>query len=135
MEQVDSNSFKWPSWLPIQITSLGITWPNIQANPADFALTLSAKVKNIPGVPLDFEGSVNGLTIDVGLLQQGKFPITALESLSVKVGGDFGGAEISGSLIGGILKIDSAGNLIDTDDTTTLVSDRVLFVEIGRAHV
>ncbi|MFM7863961.1 MAG: hypothetical protein ACKPHU_07090, partial [Planctomycetaceae bacterium] len=70
MEQMDSSSFKWPSWLPIQLTKLGIEWPDIQANPASFSLIVSAKVKEIPGVPLEFEGSVNGLKIDVGLLQQ-----------------------------------------------------------------
>ncbi|HCP10758.1 MAG TPA: hypothetical protein DIT89_00340, partial [Planctomycetaceae bacterium] len=128
MDQASPDSFKWPSWLPIQLTSLGIQWPDIQANPSNFALTISAKVKAIPGVPLAFEGAVNGLVIDVGLLQQGKFPVTELESISVKVGGNFGGAEVSGKLLGGIVKIDASGNMIQSGDTDTPVSDRVLFV-------
>jgi hypothetical protein len=46
----------------------------------------------------------------------------------VKVGGKFGAAEVSGALIGGILRLDTNGNLIDTFDRETPVSDRVLFI-------
>ncbi|MFM8474302.1 MAG: hypothetical protein ACKOEO_00710, partial [Planctomycetaceae bacterium] len=128
MDEASPDSFKWPTWLPIRLTSLGIEWRDIQNAPTDFALVMSAKVSQIPGVPLEFEGAVTGLRLDVGLLQHGKFPITDLESIVVKVGGDFGGAEVSGSLLGGILKLDSSGNLIDSFDTTTPVADRVLFI-------
>ncbi|MFM7863580.1 MAG: hypothetical protein ACKPHU_05160, partial [Planctomycetaceae bacterium] len=125
MDEASPDSFKWPTWLPIRLTSLGIEWKNIQADPADFALIMDAKITEIPGVPLEFEGSVTGLRLDVGLLKQGKFPITDLESISVKVGGNFGGAEVSGSLLGGILRLDSAGNMIDSFDRDTPVADRV----------
>ncbi|MFM7057153.1 MAG: hypothetical protein ACKO2P_09565, partial [Planctomycetota bacterium] len=128
MDEASPDSFKWPTWLPIRLTSLGIEWRDIQNAPTDFALVMSAKVSQIPGVPLEFEGAVNGLKLDVGLLKQGKFPITDLESIVVKVGGNFGGAEVSGSLLGGILKLDSNGNLIDNFDSTTAVADRVLFI-------
>ena len=30
------DSFMWPEWLPIRITEIGITWPDIQADPGDF---------------------------------------------------------------------------------------------------
>ncbi|MEN9556606.1 MAG: hypothetical protein RLZZ232_2892, partial [Planctomycetota bacterium] len=130
MKEASPDSFKWPSWLPITLTSLGIEWPDIQANPANFSLIISAKVNKIPGVPLDFTGAVTGLKIDLGLLQQGKFPITEVESIAVTVGGDFGGAEISGSLLGGILKLDSTGKVIEPTDTTSVVTDRVFFVAV-----
>jgi hypothetical protein len=119
---------KWPSWLPIRLTKLGIQWRDIQSNPADFSLIVSATVTKIPGVPLDFKGTVEGLRIDVGLLAQGKFPVTDLESIAVKVGGNFGGAEVSGALLGGIMKLDAAGNQIDTLDLDTPVADRILFI-------
>ncbi|MFN9035977.1 MAG: hypothetical protein ACK5YO_06760, partial [Planctomyces sp.] len=128
MDDADPESFKWPKWLPIRLTSLGIEWKDIQANPADFALTMDAKLTGIPGVPLDFQGSVTGLRMDVGLLTQGKFPFTDLESISVKVGGDLAGAEVSGMLLGGILRIDATGNMIDSFDRDTPVADRVLFI-------
>ncbi|MEI7700245.1 MAG: hypothetical protein WCK86_10635, partial [Planctomycetia bacterium] len=128
MDDASPDSFMWPKWLPIRLTRLGIEWRDIQSAPADFALTISAKVSAIPGIPLTFEGGVTGLRLDVGLLQQGKFPITDLESIAVKVGGNFGGAEISGALIGGIVKLNAAGNMISSTDRTTPVSDRVLFI-------
>ncbi|MFY8056774.1 MAG: hypothetical protein ACOVRM_03480, partial [Planctomycetaceae bacterium] len=128
MDEAGPDSFKWPKWLPIRLTELGIEWKDIQKNPADFALILSAKVTGIPGVPLEFEGTINGVRIDVGLLQQGKFPVTDLESIAVKVGGNFGGAVVSGTLLGGILRLDANGNMIDTFDRETPVADRVLFI-------
>jgi hypothetical protein len=128
MDEAGPDSFKWPKWLPIRLTQLGIEWKDIQNNPSDFALIMSAKVTGIPGVPLGFEGSVTGLRLDVGLLQQGQFPITDIESISVKVGGNFGGAEVSGALIGGILRMDANGGLIDTFDQETPVAQRVLFI-------
>ena len=45
----DGKSFKWPSWLPIHINSIGITWPDINADPGNFLLTLSASVTGIQG--------------------------------------------------------------------------------------
>src|SRR6201999_4261869 len=38
------SSFSWPSWLPIQITAIGIQWADIENHPEDFVLTLSAAV-------------------------------------------------------------------------------------------
>jgi hypothetical protein len=128
LDEASPDSFKWPKWLPIRLTELGIEWKDIQNNPSDFALILSAKVTGIPGVPLNFEGTVNGMRLDMGLLQQGKFPITDLESIAVKAGGNFGGGEVSGTLLGGILRLDANGNMIDTFDRDTPVADRVLFI-------
>ncbi len=45
------DTFKWPSWLPIHITELGISWPKgIQEYPSEFVLTLSASVTGIHGI-------------------------------------------------------------------------------------
>jgi hypothetical protein len=55
-------------------------------------------------------------------------PVTDLESISVKVGGNFGGAEVSGTLLGGIVRIDANDNIIESFDRDTPVADRVLFV-------
>lgn len=129
-EGVKGENLKWPKWLPIQVTQVGIEWEDINTRPADFSLIASAQVNRIPGVPLEFSGAVEGLRIDVGLLQEGRFPVTALESIAVHVGGEFGGAEISGSLIGGILRIDDEGVLLDVMDDETPVADRVLFVGV-----
>ncbi|MFM7072750.1 MAG: hypothetical protein ACKO38_13260, partial [Planctomycetota bacterium] len=128
VDEASPGAMKWPSWLPIRLTKLGIQWRDIQNDPADFSLIVSASVTKIPGIPLEFKGSVEGLRIDVGLLAQGKFPVTDLDSISVKVGGSFGAAEISGALIGGIMKLDANGNQVDSFDLDTPVTDRVLFI-------
>jgi hypothetical protein len=128
-EGVDGEKFKWPKWLPIRVDSLGITWKDINADPGNFSLIVSASVAKSP-LPLEFEGSVSGLVIDVGLLREGKFPITALESISVSIGGNMGGAKLGGTLIGGILRINEEGELIAPDDFETPVSDRVFFVGV-----
>ena len=47
------------------------------------------------------------VVIDVGLLRQGKFPITKLESLAVGVEGKLFGGEIEASLLGGIIPLNA----------------------------
>jgi hypothetical protein len=36
----DAGSLKWPTWLPIQITHVGIKWPNFSTDPTNFTLDL-----------------------------------------------------------------------------------------------
>ena len=125
----DGETFKWPTWLPIQIKDIGIQWPDIQADPTNFSLTLSASIKEITGIPgLKFSGSVEGIKIDIGKLLAGEFPITDIASLGVSVEGDMFGGQIKATLIGGILKLSSAYRVIDPLDTTTPVEKRILFV-------
>ena len=123
------SSFQWPSFLPIQIQSIGITWPDIQDNPANFTLTLSASVTSIGGLGgVTVSGAIQGIQIDPSLLAQGEFPITGLSSLAVTVKGDLFGGQIDAGLIGGILKLDSGFNIIATTDTTTPVAHRVFYL-------
>ena len=127
----NGDSFKWPSWLPIRITELGITWDDIQANPADFKLTLSASVTGIQGMAgIEFSGTIEGVVIDVGKLFAGQFPIVDIASIGVTISGDLFGGQINAGLIGGILKVDALGNPIGTFDTTTPVEERIFFVGV-----
>ena len=127
----DGASFKWPSWLPIKITEIGLTWPDIQNDPANFVLTLSAAVTGLQGMSgLEFSGAIEGVKIDVGLLLQGKFPIIDIASIGVSLKGKMFGGEITAGLIGGIIKLDANGAEIDNFDTTTPVADRVFFVGV-----
>ncbi|MHB1570233.1 MAG: beta strand repeat-containing protein, partial [Solirubrobacteraceae bacterium] len=113
------SSFMWPSFLPIQITAIGLQWANIQTDPANFTLTLSASVTGIQGIKgLNFSGSVQGIQIDPALLLQGKFPVTNIQALSVQVDGPLFGGQISATLVGGVVRLDSGGNIIATTDTT-----------------
>ena len=125
------SSFKWPSWMPIRLTEIGIEWPDIQADPSDFTLILSATVEAIDGMPgMQFAGTVQGIRIDIGLLLEGKFPIVGIDSLGVSISGSLFGGELTAALIGGILKVDAGGNMIGTFDRTTPVADRIFFVGI-----
>ncbi|MEW6157129.1 MAG: calcium-binding protein, partial [Verrucomicrobiota bacterium] len=98
-------SVGWPTWLPIKITEIGIEWPDIQNDPADFLLTLSAEVTKLPGLPLEFSGAIEGIKIDIGKLLNGEFPIVDIRAIGVSVKGNLFGGTINGGLIGGILKL------------------------------
>jgi len=125
----DGGSFKWPSWLPIKINEIGIEWRDIQSDPGDFLLTLSASVTGLHGLDgLQFSGTIEGVKIDVGKLLDGEFPIVDIASIGVSVRGKMFGGEINATLIGGILKLDAGGRLIDTSDTFIPVEERVFFV-------
>ncbi|NOS68309.1 MAG: calcium-binding protein, partial [Verrucomicrobia bacterium] len=125
------DSFKWPSWLPIKINALGITWTDVTNHPEDFTIVLSASVEGLKGMSgLTFSGSIEGVKIKPSLLLEGKFPITDIASIGVSISGKMFGGEITAGLIGGIIRLDSGGKLIgDTDDTTPVV-DRVFFVGV-----
>jgi hypothetical protein len=127
----DGASFKWPSWLPIKITSIGITWADIQNDPADFQLILTAAVTGLRGIQgLEFSGSIDGIRIDVGKLFRGEFPIVDIAGIGITVKGKLFGGQLNAGLIGGILKLDATGAMIDSFDTTSPVQDRVFFVGV-----
>ena len=99
-------------------------------------LTVSASVGDIPGLPFELSGTVDGLKIDCGLIAQGKFAVVDLAGFGVTVGGDFGGGKVQATLIGGIVKVDAQGKVIDPTDSTTPVDERVLFVGIdGKVEI
>ena len=124
-------SFQWPSFLPIQINSIGITWPHITTDPADFTLTLSASVTGIQGLGgVTISGAVQGIQIDPALLVQGQFPIIGISSFGVTITGDLFGGQLDAGLVGGILRLDQGYNIIDPNDTTTPVAHRVFYVGI-----
>ena len=123
------STFQWPSWLPIRIDEIGLSWPNIQADPADFVLTLSASVTGLQGIAgLEFSGRIEGVKIDIGKLRRGEFPITDIASIGVSVSGNLFGGQLHAALIGGILKIDAGGRIIDSFDVRTAVEARIFFI-------
>jgi hypothetical protein len=129
------STFKWPAWLPIRITEIGVQWADIQAAPEKFVLTLSATITGLQGNPgLKFEGTVRGIQIDVGALIDGGNPIIGIESLGVSISGNVFGGQIEGTLIGGIIKVDANGNEIGVLDTETAVADRVFFIGVEAGY-
>ncbi|MEM5775932.1 MAG: hypothetical protein AAGU05_13100, partial [Anaerolineaceae bacterium] len=124
------SSIGWPSWMPIRITEIGIQWPDINKDPGDFTLILSAAVTGLYNLPFEFSGAVDGIKIDLGLLAEGKFPIIDIAGIAVSIKGNVFGGQLSGALIGGILKLDANGNMIPALDTTTVVADRVFYMGV-----
>ena len=123
------DSFKWPSFLPVRIDSIGIQWDDIENDPGNFVLVLSASVTGIKGLSgLEFSGSVQGIRIAPALLAQGEFPIIGLDALSVHVKGTMFGGTIDAALLGGILKLDSDYRPIGALNTTTPVAHRVFYL-------
>lgn len=127
-----SSALGLPSWLPLYIDFIGVEWENINANPADFVLTLSGGVREIEGIPgAKFSGSVEGLKIDVGLLLEGKFPIVDLGAFTVGIEANVFGGQLSGTLVAGLLKIGTDGEMVPVNaPANTEVVDRVLFIGI-----
>jgi hypothetical protein len=122
-------SFKWPSFMPIKITEIGVQWADIENDPGDFVLILSAEVTEIKGMKgMSFSGAVRGIKISPKLLVQGKNPITDIESFGVSAEGAVFGGEMSASMIGGILRLDKDYNVIKPLDSITPVAQRVFFI-------
>ncbi|MFM9114611.1 MAG: hypothetical protein ACKOU6_00420, partial [Planctomycetota bacterium] len=123
-------SVGWPSWLPIRINEIGLEWADVQNRPQEFVLTLSASVTGIKGVSgAEFSGSLDGIKIDVNKLLRGEFPILDIASLSVGMKANVFGGKLTATLLGGILKIDSSGQIIPpTAPANTPVQDRVFFI-------
>ncbi len=123
----DSSTLDWPSWLPIQITTLALSWPDFSSDPADFSIDLSASINiNLDNTGLMLSGSVTDAVIDVGLLSQGQFPITSIGGFSVSASGTLFGATVSGALIAGVVAVDSSGNVVPAGSSTP-VANRYLY--------
>jgi hypothetical protein len=121
--------FGWPDWLPIRINAIGVEWPDIGTDPADFDLILSASVTGLHGIGgLEFSGTIEGIRIDIGKLRAGRFPVEAIASIGVGVKGDLFGGTIDAQMVGGIVRLDENGDIIDELDTTTQVEERVMFM-------
>ena len=106
-----------PDWLPISITKLEITFGDaagpgevIVLDPLMAQITVSATVTDAFGIPLS--GGVKDLTIDIGKLVRGEFPIVGLDGFFISLDPiPLGGLEISGTL---------ALDTVDVDGRTEL---------------
>ena len=65
------------------------------------------------------------MVIDVGRSNRGEFPIVGLDGFTVEASGDLFGGKISGGAIGGIIKLDANGNVLD--ESATEYADTVFY--------
>ncbi|NBV87825.1 MAG: hypothetical protein EBS01_16490, partial [Verrucomicrobia bacterium] len=106
-----------------------------------FDIIMSASVVSIAGADgLSFTGAVEDIIISPKLLLQGKFPVLSIGALGVSVSGEMGGMQISGGLIGGILRIKGASGSYSIADSAadpdSSIVDRVLFIGLeGTAKI
>ncbi|MBF0452316.1 MAG: hypothetical protein HQK75_16560, partial [Candidatus Magnetomorum sp.] len=132
VDNLSGSSVSWPDWLPVVISEIGIEWPDIDDDPTNFILTMSAAVTSIPGIKVaKFTGAIEGIKIDVQKLVNFEFPIIDIEAISVGVTANAFGGEISGAFLGGILKIDENNQIISaTAPSDTTVAERILYMGI-----
>ena len=124
------DSFKWPSWLPIHINAIGITWPDISADPTNFTLILSASVKGIQGIAgLEFSGSIEGIQIDIGKLIHGENPIVGISAFGVRSRATCSAARSTPSS-SAASSSSTPPAVIDDLDTVTPVDQRVFYAGV-----
>ena len=96
----------WPSFLPIQVSSLSLTWPDFNSDPTNFSIDVSAAINTtLAGLTLD--GSVQDAVFNVGDLASNQFPLTSLKGAGFEVGGTFAGVTFDA---GGFLATASGPN-------------------------
>ncbi|MDB5294675.1 MAG: hypothetical protein JWO31_658, partial [Phycisphaerales bacterium] len=106
-----SGELGWPTWIPIQIKSIVLTWPDLSADAGNFTITLSAKVTGTYGT-IQLDGDIENVVIDVNKLRNGQFPITSIDSAAVSAKGDVFGGELEAALILGVVKLDASNRQV-----------------------
>ena len=129
-DALDGAGIGWPSWMPIRITEVGIQWEDIETDPTDFVLVVSAEVVGMHNLPLEFSGVIEGIKIDITKLTNGEFPIIDIASLGASVSGPLFGGELTGTLVGGILKLDADGNVLDSFAPEEDIAERIFFIGV-----
>ncbi len=112
-----SGGLGWPSWVPIQIQSIILTWPDFSADSSDFTIDLSASVHGQIG-PITVTGQVTDVVIDVKKLTSGEFPIVGIGSAAISASGNAFGGTIDGTLILGVIKLDALNHPLPPSATS-----------------
>jgi uncharacterized Zn-binding protein involved in type VI secretion len=125
--EMQPDHFKWPAFLLLRNFASKVTWKDFEADPGDLKVYVSGTFSMTGDLPFEVGGTVRDLAIDIGLLQEGKFPIVDLGELGGSVKGKLFGVDIEGAFLGGVFKVDANGDRLAPNDTTTPVVDRVFY--------
>src|SRR5262249_10072343 len=108
----NAQTMGWPSWLPLQSATGALFWPHFHTDPTVFVMNFSAAINFdlIPG--LNVSGNVTNVVMDVNATT-GQFEITSIGALGVGVSGNLFGGTVSGTLVGGMVRIDANGKVVD----------------------
>ena len=72
------NTLMWPTFLPIDVTSLALSWQSFNTDPSNFSIDISAMIDTtLAGLTLS--GNVDNAVINVNDLVNGQFPITSIQ--------------------------------------------------------
>ncbi|MGP0063987.1 MAG: beta strand repeat-containing protein, partial [Isosphaeraceae bacterium] len=85
-----ASAFKWPTWLPIHVSKLALTWPDFNDDPSNFSIDISAGI-NASLAGLTLSGNVQDAVLNVQDIINGEFPLTSLGGAGFQVGGTFAG--------------------------------------------
>ncbi len=123
-----------PSSLPTTTAmgSIGLTWPDFNADPDRFLMTINATLGGMVG-PLMLGLTVDGLVIDTGKIRDGMFPIVGMNSITGSAAGDLGGTMFNGVIIVGLVQFDANNNPLPsmvavTPENVDEIHDSVLYV-------
>ena len=106
-----SGALGWPTWLPIQVSNLVLTWPDFNDDKTDFTITFSASMNaNYGGIVL--QGNLTNVTVDVEKLEEGEFPITGIQSGLISATGNAFGGQVSGTLVLGVIHLDAQDHAV-----------------------
>ena len=129
------DSFKWPSFLPVKINSIGIQLGRHHQPPRELR---ADPLGERPEPRRDQRAAVHAARSRASASTrrcwlQGKMPITRIDSLGVTIKGNLFGGTIDAGIVGGILRLDNDFNIIGTTDNSTPVQPaRVLPRPAGR---
>lgn len=101
----------WPSFLPIQISKIGVRWADFNTAPEQFEILVSASFDGgFAALPhLSVGGSVTNLRIDPVKLAAGQNPLIDVSSVTASIRGQLFGAELTADLTAAFLKLDEDG--------------------------
>jgi hypothetical protein len=110
--------------------SLNVTWPDFNAAPSRFIMSLTGEIKGqiggATGPNLDF--IVTDLQIDSDKIKHGRFPVVGLTSVSGSVMGTIGGGSFNGTIVLGIVRFNNLGQVLDSSATPDQIYDSVIYV-------
>jgi hypothetical protein len=85
-----ASALKWPTFLPIQVSSLSLTWPDFKDDPSNFSIEISAGIDTtLAGLTLS--GNVQNAVFNVADVANDQFALTSITGAGFQVGGTFAG--------------------------------------------
>ncbi|HEY1684279.1 MAG TPA: hypothetical protein VGG19_05925, partial [Tepidisphaeraceae bacterium] len=129
-----SGGLGWPSWIPIQIQSISLTWPSFESDEENIILDFSASMNGSIG-PIQLSGSVQDVQISIEDLIDGSFPIIGIGSFGVSATGNVFGGTLSASIVMGIVQLDASGHQLPPTAPAGSAANRIMYFGVEGGFV